>query len=137
MFSKWSKKVQADIDEKVDISRIVIQCLEGESSKARVSSMEAANRVLDSWADRAPDFGSAQCDFQIVFEDGFRYHGHYRLNKSQKRVSLARHVRKQLVALATAADARKPAVADDKPEISMIGADVAESAKIALDNYNI
>ena len=131
--------MQTDICEKgdkVDISRILIQRVAGLPSKARVSSIEAANRVLDSWADGAPDAGYDQCDFQIVFEDGFRYHGHYHLNKSQKRISLSRHVRKQLTALATRQSTRRAKV-EDKPEISLIGADVAESAKLALDHYNI
>lgn len=99
--------------------------------------MEAANRVLDSWTDGASESGVDQCDFQIVFEDGFRYHGHYHLNKSEKRVSLARHVRKQLAALATKKGAAQFAQSDEKPVISLIGNDLAESAKMALDHYNI
>lgn len=134
--------MEAEVCEKVDVSRVLIQRVDGVPSKARVSSIEAANKVLDSWADCAPDSGYDQCDFQIVFEDGFRYQGHYHLNRSQKRASLARHVRKQLAALATA-DEAKPAKAakvetdEERPVISLIGADVAESAKIALDHYNI
>jgi hypothetical protein len=130
-------KVESDLHEKVDVSRILINRVEGQPSKARVSSMEAANKVLGDWAGRAPESGSDQCDFQIVFEDGFRYHGHYRLNRSQKRISLARHVRKQLMALAERADGKKSSKEEDKPEISLIGSDVAESARIALDHYNI
>jgi len=129
--------VELDVCEKVDISRILIQRVDGPASKARVSSLEAANNVLESWADRAPEYGNDQCDFQIVFEDGFRYQGHYHLNKSQKRISLGRHVRKQLAALAARKRAEKAAAACEEPVISMIGADVAESAKIALDHYNI
>lgn len=123
--------------EKVDISRVLIQRVDGLPSKARVSSLEAANAVLERWADHAPDSGYDQCDFQIVFEDGFRYKGHYPLSKSQKRISLARHVRKQLTALAGNKCARKPAGADDEPVISPIGSNVADSARIALDHYNI
>jgi hypothetical protein len=129
--------VETDVCEKVDISRIVIQRVQGVPSKARVSSIEAANRVLGEWADGVSDSAHDQCDFQIVFEDGFRYHGHYHLNKSEKRISLARHVRKQLAALATKKGKAEPAKTDEKPVISLIGADLAESAKIALDNYNI
>ncbi|MEN3295677.1 MAG: hypothetical protein V7642_4930, partial [Burkholderiales bacterium] len=92
--------METNICEKVDISRILIQRVQGLPSKARVSSIEAANRVLGDWADRASDSGHDQCQFQIVFEDGFRYQGHYHLNKSEKRISLARHVRKELTALA-------------------------------------
>jgi hypothetical protein len=129
--------VEADLCEKVDISRILIQRGQGLRSKATVSSIEAANRVLDSWAERSPESGTEQCDFQIVFEDGFRYHGHYQLNKSQKRISLARYVRKQLATLAAMKSDKKAKKPDEKPEISLIGADLAESAKIALEHYNI
>ena len=130
--------METNATEKVDVVRILIQRVDGLPSKARVSSLEAANKVLDGWADCAPDSGYDQCDFQIVFEDGFRYQGHYPLHKSTKRVSLARHVRKQLTALARKADnAESSSKTDEKPVISLIGADLAESARIALDQYNI
>jgi hypothetical protein len=129
--------VETDVCEKVDISRISIQRVQGLPSEARVSSIEAANRVLGNWADCVSESGDDQCDFQIVFEDGFRYQGHYHLNKSEKRISLARHVRKQLMALAKKADSAEPSKTDEEPVISLIGDDLAESAKIALDHYNI
>lgn len=129
-----------DLCEKVDVSRIVIQRVDGLSSKARVSSIEAANNVLESWADSTDETENDQCDFQIVFEDGFRYQGHLRLNKCQKRISLSRHVRKQLTALARTSGGKRATRASKEevaPVISMIGEDVAESAKIALEQYNI
>jgi hypothetical protein len=99
--------------------------------------MEAANRVLGNWADGASDNDAEQCEFQIVFEDGFRYQGRYHLDKSEKRISLARHVRKQLTALASKKGRAASLRTGDKPVISLIGSDLAESAKIALDHYNI
>lgn len=129
-----------DLCEKVDVSRIVIQRVDGLASKARVSSIEAANNVLESWADSTDETENDQCDFQIVFEDGFRYQGHLRLNKCQKRISLSRHVRKQLTALAKTSGSRRTTRASKEevaPVISMIGEDVAESAKLALEQYNI
>ena len=132
--------MNTDLVEKVDVSRILIQRVDGLSSKARVTSIEAANNVLESWADTTAETANDQCDFQIVFEDGFRYQGHLRLNKCQKRISLSRHVRKQLTALAKTTGSRKTARVDKSdaaPVISMIGEDVAESAKIALEHYNI
>jgi hypothetical protein len=126
-----------DLSEKVDISRILIQRMSGLHSTASVSSLEAANAVLTSWADGASEAGHGQCDVQIVFEDGFRYHGHYELNKSQKRVSLSRYVRQQLTALAAMTDAKTPSPSFDEPVISLIGANPAESARIALAHYNI
>ncbi|WP_148415716.1 hypothetical protein [Noviherbaspirillum massiliense] len=121
----------------MEVSRVVIERLDGMPSKARVTSIEAANKVLDNWASCAPESGYDQCDFQILFEDGFRYQGHYPLSKTQKRVSLSRHIRKQLTALATtAAKAGKAADEEDQPVMSPIGSDLAESARIALDHYN-
>lgn len=135
--AKLDDNMETDVTEKVDIARILIERVDGLPSKARVSSLEAANKVLDEWSDCAPDTGYDQCDFQIVFEDGFRYQGHYLLNKSTKRVSLARHVRKHLMALAKRADAEDAETETDDKPISLIGADIAESAKIVLDQYNI
>jgi hypothetical protein len=123
--------------DKVDISRILMQRVDGLSSTARVSSLEAANAVLAGWANGALVVGHDQCDVQIVFEDGFRYHGHYQLKKSEKRVSLSRHIRQQLIALAKTSDATKSSSLPDEPVISQIGATPAESAKIALEHYNI
>jgi len=133
--------VELESFEKVDVSRVLIQRVEGLPTKARVSSLDAANAVLERWANCAPDSGHDRCDLQIVFEDGFRYHEHFHLKKSQKRISLARHVRKQLTELATIPGVKKTSKPIDKPahkpEISLIGANLAESAKIALDHYNI
>lgn len=123
--------------DKVDISRILMQRGDRLSSTARVSSLDAANAVLAGWANEALVVGHEECDVQIVFEDGFQYHGHYRLKKSEKRVSLARHVRKQLTTLAKASDETTPSPAINEPVISLIGANPAESARLALDNYNI
>lgn len=121
----------------MDISRILIQRLEGDPVTARVSSIEAANTVLERWSGCAPDDDSGNCDLEIVFEDGVRYHGHYRLRKSEKRISLSRHIRKQLTALATAKNAGKRGQEVVEPTISMIGGDQAESARIALEHYKI
>ncbi len=129
--------MKAELCEKVEISRILIQRVEGLPSKARVSSIQAANSVLERWADCASDSGNDQCDFQIIFEDGFWYRGHYRLNQSKKRISLSRYVRKQLAAIAMATGDKDPPEMDDEPIISLIGTDRAESARIALDHYDI
>lgn len=129
--------MESDLCEKVDISRIEIERVDGLPSKARVSSIEAANRVLDSWADSPPESGAGECDFQIVFEDGFRYRGHYRLNKSQKRISLSRYVRKQLTALASAKNVADLVKASGLAIVGTACDDPAESARIALAHYNI
>ncbi|MGV3655397.1 MAG: hypothetical protein ACO1N5_14405 [Noviherbaspirillum sp.] len=127
--------MESDVSEKVEVARVLIDRVEGPRSKARVTSIEAANKVLGDWASSAPDAGGEQCDFQILFEDGFRYHGHYQLNRSQKRISLARHVRKHLAALAAAG--KDAAAGGKRVAISPLGADLAESARLALAHYNI
>lgn len=123
--------------DKVDISRILMQRRDGLSSTARVSSLDAADAVLTGWANGALVAGHDQCDVQIVFEDGFRYHGHYPLKKSEKRVSLSRHVRQQLTAIAKSLGATTPSALPDEPVISQIGATPADSARMALEQYNV
>lgn len=129
--------IESGISEKVDVSRVLIERIEGLPSKAQVSSLEAANAVLEGWAARAADVCHDRCDFEIVFEDGLRYRGRVHLQNAQKRVSLSRHVRKQLAALTTIANTRKRSRAVDEPVIRLIGANLAEAARIALDHYNI
>lgn len=131
------EEVKTELCEKVDISRILIQRLEGSPATARVSSMEAANTVLERWSGHALDSGGDDCDFEIVFEDGFRYRGHYRLNKYKKRISLSRHIRKQLAALTAMADFDTRGQTDDEPAIGMTGAGQAKSARVVLEHYKI
>lgn len=136
-FRDIGQVAESTLSEKVDISRVLIQRVEGVPSKARVSSLEAANAVLEGWASGTPGFSHDQSIFQIVFEDGFRYYGRYRLNESKKRVSLSRHVRMQLKTLATITDVKKHAQTSDESVINLISANLAQAAKIALNHYNI
>lgn len=129
--------MSSDICEKVDVSRIFIHRLSGLASEARVSSVEAANTVLEGWAAESLQNEEDQCEFKIVFEDGFWYHGKMPLTPSGKRVSLARYVRKQLAALAGAEGKKRSLPKAESPDFAPLGADVAESAKMALDYYNI
>lgn len=124
--------------DKVDVSRILIQRCDGMHSKARVSTIQAADQVLESWVEGSSDREDNQCDVQIVFEDGFRYRGRFALRRSQKRISLARHVRGELSALAKSKKPQKNESGEDsEPVISLIGGGLAESARIALDQYDI
>jgi hypothetical protein len=131
--------VESQASEKVDIARIFIQAVDGPASTARVTSMEAANSVLQGWAHRRAGVRPAKCEVEIVFEDGLRYCSLYRLTEQEKSVSLSRHVRRQLTAMTKAKGkcikrdqqpANEPAIHPNEP-------DPAERAKAMLARYNI
>jgi hypothetical protein len=130
-------EVETDIGDKLEVARVLIERVEGGASKARVTSIEAADRVLTDWASSAPDAGQEQCDFQIMFEDGLLCRGRYYLERSQKRISLSRYVRKRLSELA-AGDTR-PALrrSVQAAAISLSGNDPVEAAREVLDHYRI
>lgn len=123
--------------EKVDISRILMRRLDGVASNARVTTIEAANTVLQHWAAEAAPADGARCAFQIEFEDGGRYESHFDFGKPHKRISLAQYVRKQLAALAVPKKARAARIPEEAPVLSLPGANVTESARLALEHYNI
>ncbi|WP_136416064.1 hypothetical protein [Herbaspirillum sp. ST 5-3] len=123
--------------EKVDISRILIHPSDGSASSARVTSIEAANSVLQNWAHDASGMCQNECEVEIIFEDGLRYSGHYPLTKHEKRVSLSRHVRRQLTALAKTACIKRGQAPANEPILSPNEADPAECAKTVLEHYNI
>jgi hypothetical protein len=123
--------------EKTDVSRVLIQRIEGLPSSARVLSMDAANAVLKGWVGSTRDSMHEQCSFEIVFEDGLRYLGHYLFAASKAPPSLSRHVRKQLTGLAAITDEKKRALGTDDSVIGLIGASLARAARIALHRYEI
>ncbi|NEX62567.1 hypothetical protein [Noviherbaspirillum galbum] len=103
--------------DKIDIARILIERIDGVVAKARVSTLALANGVLERWASDAPEKGEGRCEIQIIFEDGFRYHGRIGLKRSQKRISLARHLRQQFAELARPQPARgAKKAAEPEPE---------------------
>jgi hypothetical protein len=85
--------------DKIDIARILIERIDGVVAQARVSTLALANTVLERWASDAPEKGEGRCRIQIIFEDGFQYRSHIGLKRSQKRISLARVIRQQLLAM--------------------------------------
>jgi len=99
--------------------------------------MEAANSVLQSWAQdtsgRMPD----ECEVEIIFEDGLRYCGHYQLNRQEKRVSLARHVRRRLTAMTKTPYIKRGQQAANDAVIGLNERDPAVRAKTVLEHYNI
>jgi hypothetical protein len=95
------KKLIIEHGDKIDIARILIERIDGVVAQARVSTLALANAVLERWAMDAPEKGEGQCQIQIIFEDGFRYQSHIGLSRSQKRISLARLLRQQLLAMTT------------------------------------
>jgi hypothetical protein len=83
--------------DKIDIARILMKRIDGVVAQARVSTLGLANAVLERWAAEAPEKGEGHCQIQIVFEDGFQYRSQIGLKRSQKRISLAKHLRQQLL----------------------------------------
>lgn len=126
----------SQLNDKVDISRIFIHASDGLGSVARVSSLEAANSVLQGWAHGKPD-AAGECEVEIVFEDGVRYCGHYRLNEQDKGVSLGRHVRRQLNVMAKSQSVRRSQQPANDSIITPDARNQAECAKEMLANYNI
>ena len=123
--------------DKVDITCVLVYRLTTLPAKAKVASLRAASEVLENWANCITDSGHALCDIEIVFEDGCRYNERYDLMRSQKRVSLSRHVRRQLVVAATTGDDKKLSQEYCLPVIGLIGANLAESARLLLEKYEI
>ncbi|GIZ50361.1 hypothetical protein [Noviherbaspirillum aridicola] len=126
-----------DVIDKVDVSKIELETVEGTRANARVTSMEAANHVLERWVHDEQETRNAECEVHIVFEDGFRLHSRYPLTRSDKRVSLARHLRKQLNNMASSTRARKPCRRDSGCDIRLNDDCYHEAAKEALERYNI
>ena len=123
--------------DKVDITCVLVYRLTTLPAKAKVASLRAASEVLENWANCITDSGHALCDIEIVFEDGCRYNERYDLMRSQKRVSLSRHVRRQLVVAATTGDDKKLSQEYCLPVIGLIGGNLAESARLLLEKYDI
>lgn len=123
--------------EKVDISRILLHPADGSATSARVTSLEAANSVLQSWAHDTSGTLPDECEVEIIFEDGLRYCGHYHLNPQEKRISLGRHVRRQLTALMRTQCVKREQQAANDAIISPSTGDLAERAKTLLEHYNI
>lgn len=126
-----------DVTEKVDVSKIELETVEGSRANARVTSMEAANTVLERWVQCDQDAQNAECDVHIVFEDGFQLYSRYPLTRTDKRVSLARHLRKQLSRMASRAGNLKPCRRETGSDIRLNDECYNEAAKEALERYNI
>ena len=123
--------------DKVDITCVLVQRLTTLPAKAKVASLRAASEVLENLANCIPDSRHELCDIEIVFEDGCRYNERYDLMRSPKRVSLSRHVRRQLIVAATTTDNKNLSQKHYLPAIGLIGANLAESARILLEKYDI
>ncbi len=123
--------------EKVDVSRIFIHRPDDRASIARVTSIEAANNVLRNWAQDTSGPEPTECEVEIVFEDGTRYHSHYPLKEQEKNVSLGRHVRRQLTALSKRKYAKAAEPSANDSSIRPATRDPVECAQALLEHYNI
>lgn len=88
--------------DKIDIARILIERIDGALVTARVSTLALANTVLQRWAGDAPEKGEDRCEIRIIFEDGFQYCSRIGLKRTQKRISLSRHLRQQALGMVLA-----------------------------------
>ena len=80
--------------EKVGLHHIRL-ALPRECASARVSTFCAADQVLRGWAARTK--GTLECEFEIVYHDGYTLAGEYRLRiKASTRPALTAFVRKTL-----------------------------------------
>jgi hypothetical protein len=130
--------VNTDLKEKVDISRILIHPVDGSDSKARVTSIEAANTVLSTWVRQCADAASAEYAVEILFEDGMRYRGHYKLRQKDK-ASLGRDIRRSLAKM-TEEDGqpvKRGHHARGNPFVWTNCGPQALNAKAVLEHYNL
>lgn len=67
-----------DAPEKVSVRRIRL-ALPRQRTSASVGSFFAADRVLSAWAGRAD--GVLECEFEIVYDDGYTLAGEYRFRR--------------------------------------------------------
>ncbi|WP_151638694.1 hypothetical protein [Noviherbaspirillum aerium] len=123
--------------DKIDIARILIERIDGVVMRARVSTLALANAVLERWANDAPEKGEGQCQIQIIFEDGFQYQSRIGLKRSQKRISLARHLRQQLSAMATPQSGRRKKKIDSEAAVCLVQPGPAFSVEAMLARYDI
>jgi len=129
--------VDSQTIEKVDVSRIFIHRPDDSASVARVTSIEAANNVLRNWAQDASGAEPTECEVEIVFEDGLRYHSHYPLKEQERNVSLARHVRRQLTAMSKGKYPKADQQSANDAFIRSCDRDPVACAQELLEHYNI
>ena len=99
--------------------------------------MEAANSVLKNWAHDQSGTLPAECEVEILFEDGVRYCSHYRLKTQDKGISLSRHVRRQLSAMTKTQSLKRVHQAANDSIICSKEKDPAKCATALLAHYNI
>lgn len=83
-----------DCADRLDVTYITLELTGDISAKARVATVQLANLVLERWANalKAPE--SVICNIGFHFEDGFECRARYQIWREQKRVSIARDLRK-------------------------------------------
>lgn len=130
--------MSTDSNEKVDISRILIHPVDGTDSKARVTSIEAANSVLSTWVNQSADAAPAKYEVEIIFEDGMRYRGHYQLRQKEK-ASLGRDIRRSLTLMAQKSGhpVKQGHHLKGSPFIWSNSGNQALNAKAVLEHYNL
>ncbi|WP_194727381.1 hypothetical protein [Noviherbaspirillum malthae] len=123
--------------DKIDIARILIERIDGVVAQARVSTLALANAVLERWASDAPEKGEGRCQIQIIFEDGLQYRSHIGLTRSQKRISLSKHLRQQLDGMTSPQPAGRKKKNDSGGIISITQPALSLSVEAMLTRYDI
>ncbi|WP_151635959.1 hypothetical protein [Noviherbaspirillum aerium] len=80
--------------DRLEVAYITLERTGGITATARVATVQQANFVLEQWSKtlRAPE--RAVCHIGFHFEDGFECRARYKIGGEQKRVSIARDLRK-------------------------------------------
>lgn len=129
--------MQSQVTDKVDVSRVFIHRPDRSASVARVTSLEAANTVLRNWAQDTSGPMPAQCEVEVVFEDGLRYHSRYPLREQEKNVSLGRHLRRRLTAMTKGKYSKADEQSANDSFMHAGDRDPVECAHELLEHYNI
>lgn len=83
-----------DSADKFEVTYITLERTGDTTATARVATVQQANFVLEQWSKTLQAPQSAVCHIGFHFEDGFECRARYKIGGEQKRVSIARDLRK-------------------------------------------
>lgn len=80
--------------DRLELAYITLERTGDITATARVATVQLANLVLERWMKTLQAAESATCNIGFHFEDGFECRARYKICGDQKRVSIARDLRK-------------------------------------------